>query len=71
MNLHQYIINDIKPININDKISDVKLLLSQLTYSHIPVENNGVYMGCISDTDAHCFESHKVLADCHYAIEGF
>ena len=71
MNLHQYIINDIKPININDKISDVKLLLSQLTYSHIPVENNGVYMGCISDTDAHCFESHKLLIDCHYAIEGF
>jgi predicted transcriptional regulator len=71
MQLQDFIINDIKPISITDKISDLQLLFNQLTYSHFPVENNGVYIGCISETDAHCFESAKSISDCKYAIEGF
>ncbi|WP_298760935.1 CBS domain-containing protein [uncultured Psychroserpens sp.] len=71
MPLREYIINDIKPLNINDKVSDVQLIFNELTYSHIPVENNGTYQGCISETDAHCFESQKTIADCNYALDGF
>lgn len=71
MPLQEYIINDIKPLNINDKVSDLQLLFNELTYSHIPIENNGNYIGCISETDAHCFESKQTIIDCNYAIEGF
>ncbi|WP_179339816.1 CBS domain-containing protein [Winogradskyella ludwigii] len=71
MELQDYVINDIKPLLVSDKISDLKLLFNELTYSHIPIENNGVYMGCISETDAHCFEGAKTISDCNYAIEGF
>lgn len=71
MPLQEYIINDIKPLSINDKVSDVQLLFNELTYSHIPVENNGIYQGCISETDAHCFESQKTIANCNYALDGF
>ncbi|WP_178985929.1 CBS domain-containing protein [Winogradskyella helgolandensis] len=71
MELQDYIINDIKPISITDKISDLKLLFNQLTYSHIPIERDGVYMGCISETDAHCFDGAITISDCNYAIEGF
>ncbi|MGJ8548006.1 acetoin utilization protein acuB [Winogradskyella wichelsiae] len=71
MELHDYIINDIKPLSVTDKVSDIKMLFNQLTYSHIPIEKDGIYMGCISETDAHCFESEKTIEDCHYAIEGF
>ena len=41
MPLQQYIINDIKPLNINDKVSDLKMMFNELTYSHIPIENEG------------------------------
>ncbi|MBU2929083.1 CBS domain-containing protein [Winogradskyella psychrotolerans] len=71
MELQDYIINDIKPIHVTDKISDLKLLFNQLTYSHIPIEKDGVYMGCISETDAHCFDGAITISDCNYAIEGF
>tara|TARA_R110002049_G_scaffold26847_3_gene93105 strand:- start:2179 stop:2835 length:657 start_codon:yes stop_codon:yes gene_type:complete len=71
MELQNFIINDIKPLNITDKVSDLKLLFNQLTYSHIPIEKEGVYMGCISETDAHCFEGAISISDCNYAIEGF
>lgn len=71
MQLQDFIINDIKPLNFNDKISDLKLLFNELTYSHIPIEADGVYLGCISETDAHCFEGALVIKDCNYAVEGF
>jgi predicted transcriptional regulator len=71
MQLQDFIINDIKPLNIDDKISDLQLLFNQLTYSHIPIQNNGVYLGCISETDAHCFDGAISISECNYAIEGF
>lgn len=72
MNLSDYIINDIKPLKATDKISDAQLLFNQLTYSHIPVKNqDNFYVGCILETDAHCFESTKELREYNYALEGF
>lgn len=71
MQLSDYIINDIKPLNTNDTIGDLQQLFNQLSYSHIPIEKDGVYLGCIPDTDAHCFEATKVISDCSYTAEGF
>jgi len=71
MQLQDFVINDIKPLSITDKISDLQMLFNQLTYSHIPIQNNGVYLGCISETDAHCFDGAKSINDCKYTIEGF
>ena len=72
MNLSQYIINDIKPLHLTDKISDAQMMFNQLTYSHIPVMNaDNAYIGCIMEADAHCFDTSKDLLDYSYAIEGF
>lgn len=72
MKLSEFIINDIKPLNSKSKISDLQQLFSQLTYSHIPIQDdNKIYLGSFSETDAHCFESGKTLDDYKYAIENF
>ncbi len=71
MNLTQYIINDIKPLGIKDSVREFQVMFNQLTYSHIPVNNDGVYIGCISETDAHCFESDKSIEEFKYSLEGF
>jgi predicted transcriptional regulator len=72
MRLSEYIINDIKPLKSNSKISDLQLLFNQLTFSHMPVINDdNLFLGCFSETDAHCLESNKKLLDYPYAIEGF
>ena len=72
MKLSEFIINDIKPLNSKSKISDLQLLFNQLTFSHIPVEDDyKTYLGCFSETDAHCFESNKTLNDYKYSIEDF
>lgn len=71
MQLEQYIINDVKPFQLNQKISDLKLLFNELTYSHIPISNEGIYLGCLSETDVHCFEGDHEITIYKYAIEGF
>ena len=71
MPLQPYIINDIKPLNIHEKVSDLKMLFNELTYSHVPIENDGIYIGCISENDAYCFEGEKTIAECNYALESF
>ncbi|WGD35402.1 acetoin utilization protein acuB [Olleya sp. YS] len=72
MNLSEYIINDIKPLLNTDLVSDLQLMFNQLTYSHIPVKDeHGTYLGCISETDAHCFDANKPLQDYRHAGEGF
>ena len=71
MPLSEYIINDIKPLQITDIIKDVQQLFNQLTYSHIPIIRDNIYIGCMSENDAHCFESDKSITDFLYVIEGF
>lgn len=71
MQLGQYIINDIQPLSITEKVGDIQLCFNELTYSHIPIQNDDIYLGCIAGTDAHCFDSEQTLMDCNYAIEGF
>lgn len=72
MRLSEFIINDIKPLNSDAKISDLQLLFNQLTYSHIPVKDeNNAYLGSFSETDAHCFDGDKALNKYLYSIEDF
>ncbi|GHC64255.1 CBS domain-containing protein [Ulvibacter litoralis] len=71
METQQLIINDIKPFDISTEIKEVQLIFNQLTYTHVPVKKDGVYIGCISETDAYCFEPSKRLSDFQYALEPF
>lgn len=72
MRLLDFIINDIKPVGIDSKIKDVQELFNQLTYTHIPVNDlNNNYIGCIFETDVHCFEKSKSLNEYLYTIEDF
>lgn len=72
MILSDYIINDIKPISVNSKMSELQQLFNQLTYSHIPIQNeNGTFIGSFFETDAHCFESDKPIKDFIYSLEDF
>ena len=71
MDTENYIINDVKPLNISVKIKEVQTVFNQLTYSHIPVERDGVYIGCISENDAYCFENDKAISDFQYTLEPF
>lgn len=71
MSLKEYILNDVEILNLSEKIGEVQKLFNQLTYTHLPVEDEGVYVGCISENDIRCFENDKSLDDYRYALEAF
>ncbi|MGY0393471.1 CBS domain-containing protein [Bizionia sp. KMM 8389] len=72
MNLNEFVINDIKPLLNTDNIGHLQVLFNQLTYSHIPIQDSeGFYLGCMSETDVHCFEKQDVISNQIHAIEGF
>jgi len=71
MDINEYIINDVKPLQITDAITVSQNIFSQMTYSHLPVMENDAYIGCVSENDAHCFESDCTLKDVKYALDSF
>ena len=71
METENYIINDVEPVAFTSRIKEIQSVFNPLTYSHIPVEKDGHYAGCISENDVYCFDSDKALSDFEYALEPF
>ena len=71
MPLNQYIINDLNPFEVDATISELQEVFNQLTYSHVPIQKDGIFLGCLSETDIYCFDSNLKINDILYAIEEF
>ena len=67
MPLNQFIINDIRPFEVKTTVAELQEVFNQLTYSHVPIQKDGVYMGCLSVTDVCCFEANQKVNDLLYA----
>ena len=71
MDIREYIINDVEPLELKDSVQHAKKIFQQLTFSHMPVMDGELYVGCVSETDAHCFETGQNLTDVKYAFDVF
>ncbi len=71
MALNQFIINDLNPASPETLVEELQTVFKQLTYSHVPVLKELVYLGCLSETDVYCFEPQQAVSEVLYAIEGF
>lgn len=71
MNIGEYIINDIEMVEMASPISVTQALFKEFTYSHIPIQNSGTYIGSISENDARSFDPAKKIENFQYALEGF
>lgn len=71
MNIESYILNDIGIFNIRDKISELQEVFNEVKYTHLPVENDGVYLGSISEADVITFDGNKTIAEYQYTLSGF
>lgn len=69
--LSEYINNDFKPFPNDETVAEIQDFFAEGTFSHFPVMENGIYLGCISAVDAETFETQKAIAEYRYALEGF
>jgi Mg/Co/Ni transporter MgtE len=69
--LSEYINNDFKPFSSSETVAEIQDFFADITYSHFPIMDNGIYLGCISAVDAETFETGKKIRDFRYSFEGF
>ncbi len=71
MNITPYILNEIQIPDFGTKLAEVLEIFNRNPYSHLPVTNEGIYMGSIPVGDARMFDPEKKLEEFQYALEGF
>ncbi len=69
--IKDYISNDYKAINSYETIAAVHDILFDSTYSHFPIIEEGVYLGCLNMADIEIFDADKTVSDYRYSLEGF
>ena len=69
--LFEYINKDISPLKSTDRISEAQDLFAELTYSHFPVSENGIYIGCIRKENAELLNSSDSIGDHKYEFNRF
>ncbi|MBF7091798.1 acetoin utilization protein acuB [Flavobacterium sp. ALJ2] len=66
-----YITNDFRAINSQETIASVQNFFADLSFSHFPVLEDGVYIGCIASDDIETFDGDKKVIDYKYTLEHF
>ena len=70
-NLTSYINTDIKPLKHSESIADAQDLFAEFPYSHFPVTEDGVYIGCISKENAELLNSNSLINDSRFHFDRF
>jgi CBS domain-containing protein len=67
----EYITNDYKAIDSREKITEVQDFFADVSFSHFPILNDGVFIGNISADDIDTFDTDKTINDYRYTLEAF
>jgi Mg/Co/Ni transporter MgtE len=66
-----YITNDYKAIDSQEIIATVQDHLYEIPFSHFPVVEEGIYIGCIIKDDLETFDVDKKVTDYRFTLEPF
>ena len=71
LEITDYINNDFKAIKSSDSIESVMDFFEESRFSHFPVVEDGVYIGCISSEEVETYDLSKKISDYSYSLKGF
>jgi len=66
-----YINNEISPLNVNDSIGKAQDLFLEYPFTHFPVTEDGIYIGCVTAEDVELLEAVKTINEFRYNFERF
>ena len=69
--INDYINNDYKAIESSETIENIQDFFSEVSYSHFPVVEEGIYIGSIAADDIETFDLDKKIKEYRYTLEGF
>ncbi|WP_396138469.1 CBS domain-containing protein [Flavobacterium sp.] len=70
-NLNSYINTEIKPLKHSDSIREALDLFEDFSYSHFPVTEEGIYIGCIAKETVEFSKSEALINDSRFHFERF
>jgi Mg/Co/Ni transporter MgtE len=70
-NLNSYINTEIKPLKHSDSIREALDLFEDFSYSHFPVTEDGIYIGCITKETVEFSNSEALINDSRFHFERF
>ena len=62
---------NIKALRITDSVADAQDLFSEYPFSHFPVLDDGVYIGCADAEDTELMDIDKTMDDMRYSFDHF
>lgn len=71
LSLNEFVTNDFKPLDVNQTIEKASLLFEQFQMEHIPVLEDGVYIGMLSTEDIDTFDMDSKVSDYKYNLDRF
>ncbi len=69
--LESYINNEIRPIEHSDSIAEAQNVFEDFPYSHFPVTEDGIYIGCVSKEAIEFLDANALLNDSRFHFERF
>ncbi|MGL2994346.1 CBS domain-containing protein [Flavobacterium sp. TSSA_36] len=69
--ISNYITNDYKAIDSQEKIATAQDHLDAISFTHFPVVEEGTYIGCLIKEDLETFDSDKKITDYRFTLEPF
>ena len=66
-----YITNDFRAIDSQETIASVQDFFADLSFSHFPILENGIFIGSIASDDVETFDTDKKIIDYKYTLERF
>ena len=72
MQTSDYISKDVKALSPNDTVKKAQKLFERLTFTHIPVVDNGSFKGLVAESDMQTIEDeNKLIIDYSYLFQSF
>src|SRR5690554_677211 len=71
VSIDTYIHSGLKPFEVSEKVSGLQSFFLNNGFSHFPLTQQGVYIGCVSAEDIETFDTDKVMNDYKYTFDGF
>lgn len=72
MQTSEYISKDVKALTLKSSIKDAQNLFNRLTFTHLPIVENNVYLGSISEADISNLEdTDREIDEIRYLFDSF
>ncbi|NNC70084.1 MAG: CBS domain-containing protein [Flavobacteriaceae bacterium] len=72
MQTSDYITKDVKALKLGTTVRETRNLFNRLTFTHLPVVEKKIYLGCISEADVSTIDDEdRKISDLRYLLDTF